>query len=98
MAATAIKVTAPPITGWYRNHANPKVTKNRGILIINAAKNTIMPAVPFKNPPTIGKYPSTSTKGLKNAQIPITIIKKNTTLNILVSVVFFLTVMAIISW
>lgn len=48
------KQMEPPIAGWYLSHANPKVTKKRGMLTINAPKQIIKPAVPFKNPPTIG--------------------------------------------
>lgn len=91
----AIKIKAaapsadPPITGWYLSQDNPKVIAKSGKLTRKAAKKTIIPEVAFRNPPTKGKYPITSTIGLKKTQIPRTMSAKNAILKILVYVLFF---------
>lgn len=74
----------PPISGWYLSQDKPKTIAKSGKLTRKAAKKTIIPEVAFKNPPTKGRYPITSTIGLKKTQIPRTISAKNTILNILV--------------
>lgn len=69
-----------------------KGDENMGKLTIKAAKKTMILAVPFKKPPTIGRYPNTSTKGLKKAHMPMTINMKNTNRSKFVSNAFFFTV------
>lgn len=83
--------TEPPITGWQRIQPSEKVIIKSGILIRMAPKNTIMPAVPARKPPTMGRQPRTCTKGLKKMYIPRAIAMKKTNLSRLVSVVFFFT-------
>lgn len=63
-----------------------------GKLTIKAPKKTMILAVPLRKPPTMGKYPKTSTKGLKKAHIPMTINMKNTNRSKFVSNEFFFTV------
>lgn len=56
-----------PTLGWYISQAKENVTKNKGMHIITAPKNTIELAALLRNPPTNGTYPRISTMGLKNA-------------------------------